>query len=59
MTVTPRADVPFAYTVQSGENLYDVYCGPDVSLPRCSCAAHTYRESHCRHLKAVEEYRCA
>lgn len=55
MKAVARADVPGAWIVVSGGNIYDVYLGPDVSLPRCSCAAATYKDAHCKHQKLCEE----
>lgn len=57
MRIYQRTDMPDAFIVVSGENVYDCYVGPDVSIPRCSCAAAIYRDSHCRHQKVVERLR--
>lgn len=54
MKVYPRQDVKDAYVVVSGKEVYDVYLGPDVSIPRCSCAAATYKDAHCKHQKLCE-----
>lgn len=60
MTIYRRTDMPDAYVVVSGENVYDCYVGPDVSLPRCSCAAWCYTDTFaCRHQRAVNSLRSA
>lgn len=57
MTLFERRDTPHAFVVVSGPEIYDVYTGPDVSLPRCSCAAAIYREAFCRHQQFVRDYK--
>lgn len=58
MTATPRADCPGAWVVVSGDNVYDVFLGVDVSLPRCSCADYLWRKESkglkCRHILHCE-----
>ena len=54
MKAFERRDVKGAWVVVSGNEVYDVYLGSDVSLPRCSCAAATYKDAHCKHQKLCE-----
>lgn len=53
MVITPRDDIPHAYVVQSGKEVYDVYLGTDPAYPKCSCPGYVYRD-RCRHVLACE-----
>lgn len=58
MKVVPRTDIRDAYVVVSGGRLHDVYLGPDVSFPRCSCEDATYTDNpQCRHVRWVQDWR--
>lgn len=55
MKAIPRSDVPGAWVVVSGPRTYNVYTGPDPSLPRRSCAAAIYTDTQrCKHVRFVE-----
>lgn len=52
MTVTPRSDVPGAFTVKNGRHVYNVLLTiPDYG---CDCADFLWRDRKCKHIVAAE-----
>lgn len=56
MILEPRPDVPGAFRVYSGDQIYNVYVGSDPAYPPCDCPHHTYTGLPCKHYQAVQKF---